>query len=164
MREENYFNPRLGALLRVPFREVYRSGCLSAKCTGFQGLHPSGVFGHVPPCTLPSTLREKSPATPANPSIISSNNLYPSPSPQSATYLVLYTLVNISTAVFYSEGLSVAAFVRIKVGHTFQFASTKLMEESSYPVRTFFHKVRLDGQSISRRFRAKETSFPQGLP
>ena len=24
MREENYFNPRLGALLRVPFREVYR--------------------------------------------------------------------------------------------------------------------------------------------
>ena len=33
-----------------------------------------------------------------------SDGLYPPPSPQSAAYLVRYTLVYISTAVFYGEG------------------------------------------------------------
>ena len=58
---------------------------------------------HHPPIRL--ALRKKSPPTPVFPAATCSNSFPFSPSPQSAPYLVLYTAVYISTAVFYNEGI-----------------------------------------------------------
>ena len=69
---------------------------------------------HLPPMRI--TLREKSPPIPANLSFVGSNCVYLSPSPQSAPYPVLYTVVYISTALLYSEA--------------FNFLSAKVKEES----------------------------------
>ena len=58
---------------------------------------------HHPPIRL--ALREKSPPISAYLSFVGSNCVCLSPSPRSAAYLARYTLVYISTAVFYSESL-----------------------------------------------------------
>ena len=91
-------------------------GCLSAKCTKFIGLHPMGASSHVHLCTLLPALREKSPPIPVLPAATCSNSFPFSPSPQSAPCPARYTLVYISTTLFYNIGLVVCRYSRnIKV-------------------------------------------------
>ena len=92
---------------------------------------------HHPPMRM--TLREKSPPISANLSFVGLNCVCLSPSPQSAPYLTVYTIVYISTAVFYSESLvGCSPSRKSKVRVLILLARTKTLWKSSYPVRAFF--------------------------
>ena len=135
MREENYSIPAARGAL---------GGAFPRSVQDLRVTHPTGASSHVHLCTLLPALRAKSPPTPVLPAATCSNSFLFSPSPQSAAYPVRYTLVYISTAVFYSESLVGCSLpARFKLENF--YCSRKQTLIKKFATRAdFFHKVRPD--------------------